>query len=73
MLADSGVCSMAQAWHLVSAGPAKVLGLADRGTLAPGKRADIVILDKATRRVAATFVAGQLSYMAGEVAERFIG
>ena len=73
MLADSGVCSMAQAWHLVSAGPAQVLGLEDRGTLAPGKRADIVILDKATRRVAATFVAGKASYMAGEVAERFIG
>lgn len=73
MLADSGVCSLAQAWHLVSGGPAEVLGFDDRGVLIPGKRADMVILDQQTRRVAATFVAGQVSYMAGDVAARFIG
>lgn len=72
MLADTGLCSLADAWALVSAGPARVLGLTDRGTLAPGKRADLVILDAATRRVAATIAGGRLSYMAGGIAERFI-
>lgn len=71
MLWDAGVCRLDQAWHLVSGGPAKVLGLMDRGVLQPGKRADLVILDKITRRVAATFAGGRISYMAGEAAERF--
>ena len=34
--------------------PAEILGLTDRGVLASGTRADLVILDSATRRVAAT-------------------
>ncbi len=70
LLARSGVLDLADAWALVSSGPAEVLGLTDRGTLSPGKRADIVILDKATGRVAATFAAGRVSYMSGEIAER---
>lgn len=73
MLADTGLCDLAAAWHLVSAGPAKVLGLADRGMLAPGMRADMVILHKDSRRVAATLAGGQFSYMSGEIAARFIG
>ena len=32
-------------WSLVSGGPARAMGLADRGTLAPGQRADLVLLD----------------------------
>jgi alpha-D-ribose 1-methylphosphonate 5-triphosphate diphosphatase len=71
MLADAGVCDLPRAWGMISAGPAAVLGLTDRGTLAPGKRADIVVLDARTRRVAATFAGGRLSYMTGEIAERF--
>ena len=72
MLAQSGLLDLAGAWALVSSGPAQVLGLTDRGTLAPGKRADIVVLDKTTGRVAATFVAGRVSFMSGAVAERFV-
>ncbi|SDF64035.1 alpha-D-ribose 1-methylphosphonate 5-triphosphate diphosphatase [Sulfitobacter delicatus] len=71
ILARSGLVDLAGAWALVSSGPAQVLGLTDRGTLAPGKRADIVVLDQATGRVAATFAAGRVSYMSGAVAERF--
>jgi len=37
--------SLASAWNLVSANPAEAVGLGDRGTLAVGKRADIVLLD----------------------------
>lgn len=72
MLVDAGVMDMAGAWALVSAGPARLLGLDDRGTLAPGKRADFVVLDTQSRRVAATFVQGRVSYMCGEIAERFV-
>ncbi|MGB3244158.1 MAG: alpha-D-ribose 1-methylphosphonate 5-triphosphate diphosphatase [Sulfitobacter sp.] len=72
MLADAGVLSLADAWALISAGPARVLGLNDRGVLTPGNRADFVILDAQTRRVAATFVKGVVSYMSGPVAARFI-
>ncbi len=71
MLAKSGLMDMAGAWALVSSGPAKVLGLTDRGTLAPGKRADIVILDE-TDRVAATLSGGRVSYMSGDIAQRFV-
>lgn len=71
MLTRSGLLDLPAAWALVSSGPAQVLGLGDRGTLAPGKRADIVILDQATGRIAATFAAGRVSYMSGAVAERF--
>ncbi|MFD1159178.1 alpha-D-ribose 1-methylphosphonate 5-triphosphate diphosphatase [Roseovarius aestuarii] len=73
LLADSGVVDLAGAWALISGGPARVLGLSDRGTLTPGKRADLVILEAATRRVAATISGGRISYMAGDVAARFVG
>ena len=72
MLADSGVLPLAQAWHLVSAGPAAVLGLSDRGVIATGKRADLLVLDAQTRRVALTMSGGRVSYMSGEIAARFL-
>lgn len=71
MLARSGVMDLGAAWALVSSGPARVLGLEDRGILAPGKRADIVVLDR-TDRVAATLSGGRVSFMAGDIADRFV-
>ncbi|MGJ8544332.1 MAG: alpha-D-ribose 1-methylphosphonate 5-triphosphate diphosphatase [Sulfitobacter sp.] len=71
MLAESGVMDFASAWGLISAGPARILGLEDRGVIAPGKRADLAILDSAGR-VAATLAGGRVSYMAGDVAQRFM-
>ncbi|WP_299141720.1 alpha-D-ribose 1-methylphosphonate 5-triphosphate diphosphatase [uncultured Tateyamaria sp.] len=71
MLERSGVLDLAGAWALVSSGPAAVLGLSDRGTLAPGMRADLVILD-ARDRVAATLSGGRISFMSGDVAQRFV-
>lgn len=71
MLADSGVLPLADAWRLVSAGPAAVLGLADRGDLLPDMRADLVVLDAKTRRVAMTMAGGRVSYMSGDIALRF--
>ncbi|WP_108859280.1 alpha-D-ribose 1-methylphosphonate 5-triphosphate diphosphatase [Ruegeria sp. Alg231-54] len=73
MLAKSGLLDLAGAWALVSSGPARVLGLQDRGTLAPGQRADLVILDARSHRVAATLAGGRVSFMSGDIAARFVG
>ncbi len=72
MLEKTGLLPLAEAWHLVSGGPAAVLGMTDRGVLAPGKRADILIVDRKTERVAATMVKGRFSYLSGTLADRFI-
>ena len=73
LLADSGVLDLPGAWRLVSQGPARVLGLDDRGDLIPGKRADLVVLDADTRHVGATLAGGRVSYMTGAAAARFVG
>lgn len=70
-LVELGICDWPQAWALVSSGPARLLGLTDRGTLAPGQRADLIVLD-AQDRVAATIAGGKVAYMTGPVAERFL-
>jgi len=72
LLAETGLLSFAEAWHLVSSGPAQALGLTDRGVLAPGKRADLVILKAKDHRVAATMSGGRFSYLSGEIAERLL-
>lgn len=71
-LVDDGILSLQDAWHLVSAGPAQLLGLTDRGKLTPGQRADLVILNPETRRIEATLVAGKISYLSGAAASRFL-
>ncbi|WP_028958556.1 alpha-D-ribose 1-methylphosphonate 5-triphosphate diphosphatase [Sulfitobacter sp. 20_GPM-1509m] len=71
MLARSGVMDFAAAWSLVSAGPARALGLDDRGVLQAGKRADLVVLDGADR-VAMTVSGGRASYLSGDIAARLV-
>ncbi len=44
-LVDRGAASIAAAVRLVTAGPAEVAGLADRGRLEPGLRADLVLVE----------------------------
>lgn len=72
MLWQNGMLDLRSAWHLVSGGPAAVLGLSDRGVLEAGKRADMVILERESLRVAATLVQGRVSYMSGDIATRFV-
>ena len=48
---DSG-SHLAEAVHLSSTTPARLLGLADRGRVAPGLRADLVLLDEDLRLMA---------------------
>jgi alpha-D-ribose 1-methylphosphonate 5-triphosphate diphosphatase len=70
VLADRGVLGFGQAWALISANPAAAAGLDDRGVIVPGKRADIVVVDPATRRAVATIGAGRLAYLSAEGAAR---
>jgi alpha-D-ribose 1-methylphosphonate 5-triphosphate diphosphatase len=53
-----------QAWPLVSSNAARAAGLRDRGQLAPGQRADVVIVDQARARAALTIAAGKIVYCA---------
>lgn len=73
MLSNSGLVDFSSAWELVSSGPARVLELTDRGQLAPGLRADLVVLEEGSHRVAATLSGGVVSYMSGDIAARLIG
>jgi alpha-D-ribose 1-methylphosphonate 5-triphosphate diphosphatase len=62
-LADAGACDFASAWDLVSGGPARAVGLHDRGSIAAGQRADLLAIDTGTPglpRVAATWTAGRM-------------
>lgn len=62
--------SLPQIWATVSANPADALGLADRGEIAPGKRADLVLLDwpeGGTPVVRATISAGQVAWLSGDL------
>lgn len=71
-LADAGM-DLAASWALISTGPADILGLADRGRIAPGLRADLVIVDAASRRVAGTVAGGRAAHFSGELAARLVG
>jgi alpha-D-ribose 1-methylphosphonate 5-triphosphate diphosphatase len=72
LLAQAGVLDETAAWRLVSEGPAKLLGLSDRGRIEAGKRADLVIRDRATGRIVTTLAGGRVAFMSGDVAERFL-
>lgn len=71
LLAGDDLADLPAAWSLVSDGPARVLGLSDRGRLDPGLRADMVVLNRDTGRISATIAGGQVAHMAGDVAARF--
>ena len=44
---EAGLYSLAEGIRRLTSGPARVLGLADRGTLQPGMKADVNVLDPA--------------------------
>ncbi|MCR8549349.1 alpha-D-ribose 1-methylphosphonate 5-triphosphate diphosphatase [Salipiger sp. P9] len=69
---ELGLLDEAAAWRLVSDGPARLLGLDDRGRLAPGLRADLVVMTRDTRRIVMTVAGGQIAWLSGEIAERLI-
>lgn len=64
-IAAAGILPIEQAWALASLNPARALGLNDRGELAPGRRADIVLVDPqlAEPVVVATITNGRMRYL----------
>jgi len=69
-LASRGVFDLARAWALISANPAAAAKLDDRGAIAEGLRADLVLVDPSIPRVAATIAAGRIAYLTAEGAAR---
>ncbi|WP_460272385.1 alpha-D-ribose 1-methylphosphonate 5-triphosphate diphosphatase [Celeribacter sp. ULVN23_4] len=69
-LVDKKVKTLAQAWALISTHPAQIMGLKDRGTLAPGKRADFVVINAETREIEATISGGRIAYLTGRAGQR---
>jgi alpha-D-ribose 1-methylphosphonate 5-triphosphate diphosphatase len=70
VLAQRGVLDLPQAWALISENPAAAGGLTDRGSIATGKRADLVVVDPETARPVATIVAGQVAFITAAGAQR---
>jgi alpha-D-ribose 1-methylphosphonate 5-triphosphate diphosphatase len=65
-LVADGVLPLPAAWKLISAAPARAAGLDDRGVLAEGQRADIVLVDDRTQlrpRLVAVVSAGRLVHL----------
>jgi alpha-D-ribose 1-methylphosphonate 5-triphosphate diphosphatase len=65
-LAVDGVLPLAEAWELISAAPARAAGLSDRGILAAGYRADIILVDDEVPmrpRIVAVLAAGRLVHL----------
>jgi alpha-D-ribose 1-methylphosphonate 5-triphosphate diphosphatase len=65
-LVADGVLPLAEAWQLISAAPARAAGLTDRGVLAVGQRADIILVDDKMPlrpRVVAVIAAGRLVHL----------
>jgi alpha-D-ribose 1-methylphosphonate 5-triphosphate diphosphatase len=66
-LVDLELIDLAGAWRLVSTNAADAVGLTDRGRIAPGQRADLLLVDWQSGRLprlAATFVEGEAVFAA---------
>jgi alpha-D-ribose 1-methylphosphonate 5-triphosphate diphosphatase len=70
ILARRSVLDLPRAWALISANPAAAAGLADRGAIADGLRADLVLVDPAIPRVVATIAGGHIAYLTADGAAR---
>ena len=70
-LVAKGLCDLPTAWGMISAAPARIMGLADRGHLGLGARADVVAVNPDTHRVELTLCQGRVAHLSGELARRF--
>jgi alpha-D-ribose 1-methylphosphonate 5-triphosphate diphosphatase len=70
VMANRGVLDFSRAWALISSNPAAAAGLTDRGVIADGKRADIVLVDPAASRVVATIAGGKIAHLSSDGAAR---
>jgi alpha-D-ribose 1-methylphosphonate 5-triphosphate diphosphatase len=65
-LAERGIVSLSEAVNLMARNPAQAMGLHDRGEIAVGLRADLVVVEEGSLpRVRATFRAGHPIYQDG--------
>ena len=71
ILANRGKLDLAHAWSLISANPAAA-GLTDRGAIAPGLRADIVLVDPTVPRIVATIVQGRIAHLSAGGSARLL-
>jgi alpha-D-ribose 1-methylphosphonate 5-triphosphate diphosphatase len=64
-LAADRVAPLEKAWALIAQNPAAAVGLSDRGVIAAGRRADVILVDTAASRpqVVATIVAGRIVHL----------
>jgi alpha-D-ribose 1-methylphosphonate 5-triphosphate diphosphatase len=64
-LADTGVAPIEKAWGLISHAPARAMNLTDRGRIARGLRADIVLIDASSRppQVVGAIAGGRLVHL----------
>jgi alpha-D-ribose 1-methylphosphonate 5-triphosphate diphosphatase len=69
-LSDRDTCTLPRAWDMISGAPARIMGLADRGHLGTGARADIAVVNADTRHVEMTLCAGRIAHLSGELARR---
>ncbi|MFS4580908.1 alpha-D-ribose 1-methylphosphonate 5-triphosphate diphosphatase [Phaeobacter sp. C3_T13_0] len=58
-LVDRGTVDLGKSWALVSSGPARAVGLSDRGEIRDGLRGDLIVLHPQTRQIRAVFVDGR--------------
>ena len=72
ILANRGKLDLAHAWSLISANPAAAAGLTDRGAIAPGLRADIVLVDPAVPRIVATIAQGRIAHLSAGGSARLL-
>ncbi|HVZ53417.1 MAG TPA: alpha-D-ribose 1-methylphosphonate 5-triphosphate diphosphatase [Pseudolabrys sp.] len=65
-LAADNVAPLAAAWPYVSERPARAAGLTDRGVIAPGRRADLIVVDASDEhrpRLVATVARGRVVHL----------
>jgi alpha-D-ribose 1-methylphosphonate 5-triphosphate diphosphatase len=70
ILAARGVLDLPRAWGLISANPAAAAGLVDRGAIAEGLRADLVLVDPNVPCAVATIADGRIAYLTAQGAAR---
>jgi alpha-D-ribose 1-methylphosphonate 5-triphosphate diphosphatase len=70
VLAGRGVLDLPRAWALISTNPAAATGLTDRGFIAEGARADLVLVDPVRQRAVATIAGGRIAHLTAEAAAR---
>ena len=71
-LLDHNICSIENAWALISENPAKALNIDKRGTIKVNNYADLVVINPKTREIEATISNGKIAIISKIVADRLI-